>query len=247
MGFIGDKEEQGKKLLCDAGLLNYRNPHGFQVQLEGWLRFFAEIITIEDEQAITLQYTVYGGNSQSSFATVHDEEPSQMRVVGKTSIILGIPQFRLFVTGDLAFYADSLGKHSYCSYCCIYCTLNRLQWNYAGHPKGDLLTDALAHDIQMQVMISVKAVDIAKQKGISSLPQCKSLTADISLLPSLHLQIGMKNTAVLAFATFVEEEVEQKSEADLESARKVTAAEGDIDCVKLASEADALKIIMISI
>jgi hypothetical protein len=117
-----------------------------------------------------------------------------------------------------------------------------LQWNDAGHPKGELWTDALVHEIQMEVLSSVKAVDSAKRKGISSLPQYKSLTADMFLLPSLHLKIGMTNTAVSVFANFVEEEVEHKSEAELESAIKVTAVEGDIDCLKLVREADALTI-----
>jgi hypothetical protein len=40
MGFVGEKGEQGKKLLRDAGLVSFRNPHGCQVQQEGWLRFF---------------------------------------------------------------------------------------------------------------------------------------------------------------------------------------------------------------
>jgi hypothetical protein len=44
---------------------------------------------------------------------------------------------------------------SYISCWCIYCTLNRLQWNDADHPKGDLWTDELTHEIQMEVLSSV--------------------------------------------------------------------------------------------
>jgi hypothetical protein len=73
-------------------------------------------ITIEDEHAIILQYNVNGGSSQYSFTTVHDEESSQMREVGITRIMLVVPQFTLFVTGDLAFYAYSLVDHISCSF-----------------------------------------------------------------------------------------------------------------------------------
>jgi hypothetical protein len=47
---------------------------------------------------------------------------------------------------------------------------------------------------------------------------------------------------VSVFAAFVEEEVEQKSEAELESARKVADEEGDIDHVNLVHEVDGLTI-----
>jgi hypothetical protein len=120
----------------------------------------------------------------------------------------------------------------------LYC----MQWNNVGHPKGELWTDALAHEIQMEVLSSVKAVESAKRKGILSLPQYKSFIADMFLPPSLHLQNGMTNTAVLVFADFVEEEMDHKYEAELDTARKVTVAEGGIDRVKLIREADAFAI-----
>jgi hypothetical protein len=62
-----------------------------------------KLITIEEEQVVILQFTVSGGNSQSSFATIHCEESTQMRAAAKTRIVLVIPQFIFFVTGDLAF------------------------------------------------------------------------------------------------------------------------------------------------
>jgi hypothetical protein len=78
-----------------------------------------------------------------------------------------------------------------------------LQWNDADHPKGEFLTEDLAHEIHMEVLSSVNAVDSAIRKEISSLPQYKSLTSDMFLPPSFHLQSGMKNTAVAVFAIFL--------------------------------------------
>jgi hypothetical protein len=117
-----------------------------------------------------------------------------------------------------------------------------LQWNAADHPKGELWTDELAREIQMEVLSSVKSVVSAMQKGMLSLPQYKSLTAYMYLSPSFHLKIGMTNNTVAVFADFVEEEVEQKSEAELDAARKVSAVEGEIVRVKLIREADVLAI-----
>jgi hypothetical protein len=62
------------------------------------------------------------------------------------------------------------------------------------------------------------------------------------LPPSLHLQMGTTNTSVVVSAVFVEKEMDQKSEAEVEDARKVTAAEGEIDRVTLVHEAEALDI-----
>lgn len=43
-------------------------------------------------------------------------------------IILEIPQLVFLVTGDLAFYADAIGKHASTRHWCIYCTLNYKEW-----------------------------------------------------------------------------------------------------------------------
>jgi hypothetical protein len=52
-----------------------------------------KFICIEEEHAVALQYTVNGVNSQSSFATVHDEKSTHMCAVATQIIMLAIPQF----------------------------------------------------------------------------------------------------------------------------------------------------------
>jgi hypothetical protein len=46
---------------------------------------------------------------------------------------LTIPHFRLFVTGDLAYYADAIGKNGSSRHWCIWCMLQHPEW-----PHSDL-------------------------------------------------------------------------------------------------------------
>jgi len=45
-----------------------------------------------------------------------------------STMLLTIPSFSLFITGDLSFYADFLGMHSSSSYWCPWCLLSRPEW-----------------------------------------------------------------------------------------------------------------------
>jgi hypothetical protein len=83
---------------------------------------------------------VDGGQGPLSFSTFNKVATEKMKTAAKTKIVLIIPSFTLFITGDLSLYADSRGKHKSCSYWSIYCLLNRLQWQSDGHEKGDLWT-----------------------------------------------------------------------------------------------------------
>jgi hypothetical protein len=78
------------------------------------------------QKNVGIIYTVNGGEGEISFMTTCHVATMIMAIAAKTKIVLCIPKFTLFVTGDLSFYADSCGKHKSCSYWCIYCTLCRL-------------------------------------------------------------------------------------------------------------------------
>jgi hypothetical protein len=92
------------------------------------------------ENKVGLLYSVYGGQGPLSFSTINKVATKKMKTAANTKIVLIIPSVTLFVTVDLSFYADSSGKHKSCSYWCIYCLLNRLQWQSDRHENGDMWT-----------------------------------------------------------------------------------------------------------
>jgi hypothetical protein len=61
-------------------------------------------------EQVSVQYKVTGGDGAASFVTYFQEVSTLMILAEETIIALTVPYFCLFVTGDLSFYADSLGK-----------------------------------------------------------------------------------------------------------------------------------------
>ncbi len=64
--------------------------------------------------------------SGSSFTIMHCDETS---FAAGSEIILSLPPFALFITGDLSFYADVLGMPNSSSYWCPWCLLSHPEWN----------------------------------------------------------------------------------------------------------------------
>ena len=52
-------------------------------------------------------------------------------------IILDVPQFIFYVTGDLAFYADILSMHKTNHWWCGWCLLTHQDWQVHGMDKKD--------------------------------------------------------------------------------------------------------------
>jgi hypothetical protein len=75
-----------------------------------------EMVNIEKK--LGLLYIV-GGQGPLSFSTINKVATKKMKTAANTTVVLIIPGFTFFVTGDLFFYADLYGKHKSCSYCCI--------------------------------------------------------------------------------------------------------------------------------
>jgi hypothetical protein len=67
-------------------------------------------------EQVSVQYKVTGRDGAASFVTYFQEVSTLMILAEDTIIASTVPYFCLFVTGDLSFYADSLGKSKSCSY-----------------------------------------------------------------------------------------------------------------------------------
>jgi hypothetical protein len=95
-------------------------------------------------EQVSVQYKVMGGDGVASFVTYFQEVSTLMILAEDTIIALAVPYFCLFVTGDLSFYANSLGKSKSCSYWFMYCILTCLQWNDPNAERGELWTEERA-------------------------------------------------------------------------------------------------------
>jgi hypothetical protein len=111
------------------------------------------------------------------------------------------------VTGDLSFYADSLGKSKSYRYWCMYCILTRLQWNEPNAERGELWTKERARDIRLN-FLRHRTLPSAERMGITSLPHYRSITIDMYLSPLLNGRMGMINTGLDIFGNFIKIEVE---------------------------------------
>jgi hypothetical protein len=86
---------------------------------------------------------------------------------GDCSILLKIHQLVLLVTGDLAFYADAMDKHSSTRHWCIYCMLNYKEWQTNDLLKpGSGWTMQAMEEIRSQVIAEIPRKEaIAKEKA----------------------------------------------------------------------------------
>jgi hypothetical protein len=154
-------------------------------------------------------YTVDSGTGTSSFSMQHKEEIPRMTRAQTSNIVLNIPHFSMWVTGDLALYADSQGKHNLCSHCCILCLLVRKQW-LDEHDKSELWTEEKFEEIRAQLLANPN-LDLATRKGVTDIPHYRALDIFMHIGPSLHIQMGMGNTAITEFNEFIDEECEPLS------------------------------------
>jgi hypothetical protein len=164
-----------------------------------------------------------------------------MTIDAKTKIVLCIPNFTLFVTCDLSFYADSFGKHKSCSYWCIYFTLCRLQWKEEGHAKGDIWTNELAEEIRLKVLNNPN-LDPSIQKGITSLPRYLSLTKDMFAPPQFRFEMGLGNPALDEFAEFVDEEREPLTLREENTRTRMKTTIASIESIRKTRDIDEVGI-----
>jgi hypothetical protein len=66
-------------------------------------------------------------------------------------ILLTIPHFNLFITGDLAYYADVLGMPNSSSYWCPWCLLSRPEWQQSADATGEARTTAFLEEMSTAI------------------------------------------------------------------------------------------------
>jgi hypothetical protein len=67
-------------------------------------------------------------------------------------VTLRTPQLTLLVVGDLAFFADAVGKHGTCGWWCLYFQLKHPEWQTCDHTQlGKLWTDKETEEVRAMV------------------------------------------------------------------------------------------------
>jgi len=97
----------------------------------------------KDQSKCSLTYHV----SSSSFTMTQQDD----RLFPKGSeVILIKPPFKLFVTGNLSYYADVLGVPNSSSYWCTWCLLSHAEWN---QPPDTVSVEELATQFLSEVSL----------------------------------------------------------------------------------------------
>jgi len=191
-----------------------------------------------------LTYYVTGREENAfTFKNVSEETFEQ-----NSKIVCIIPSFQLFVTGDLAFYADVLGMPNSSSYWCPWCLSSRPEWQML--PSEQNSTERTA-EFQKEMYEKIlqdtaKRLNPVDKKGVSCQMQYKSLTLTNFVPPLLHLEMGMVNLVWDEFESWIDNEVEMIPAHEQEARRKVSEASQLLE-VAIAGKKEADQTINIEI
>jgi hypothetical protein len=128
------------------------------------------------------------------------------------TIMLDIPKFNVFMMGDLAFYADVLGKAKSSGYWCHLCQLSWAQWNKCANEDATKWTiDKFKKALHTK--IETKADSIM---GVKEEMHCKGISPQLFVCPPLHMEIGLVNKVWEELCLWVDQECELLSEGEIE-------------------------------
>jgi hypothetical protein len=102
------------------------------------------------------------------------------------TLVLNVP-IRVFVTGDLAFYATAAGKEGMDKAQCIWCNLKRSEWQWHGHDRGAKWT------LQELKRVASSLNNGKTENGVKSCPQLDCVELERFIFPVLHVTLGLGN------------------------------------------------------
>jgi hypothetical protein len=163
-----------------------------------------------------LRYQV--GNE--TFITTAEEELTRL-TDNDATIILDVEKFNMFVTGDLAFYADVLGKASSSGYWCHLCQLCWAQWNDCANAAEGATKWTI--DELKEVLIRVEMeTKVDSIMGVKEEMHYKEISPQLFVCPPLHMEIGLVNKLWEEFVLWVDQECELLEDEEIE-ARQMAA------------------------
>ena len=127
-------------------------------------------------------------------------------------ICLDIPQFTLYFTGDLAFYADILGKPHSSPHWCHLCDLSYKEWNDVSNlNKGNMWS---IKTMQETYNIYKQQRNNAAIKGIKNEMHFPNISPQNFVCPPLHVTIGLVNKIWNQMTEWINDDLEDIEETE---------------------------------
>ena len=170
---------------------------------------------------------VVGQDFNLSFNSLNAEQPAMCDV-----------PIRLFINGDLKFFAQILGRDGMSSSWCMWCQVHPSGW------KG-LTADGINPDELWSIASQKNYFDRIKggqlkeakhKKGIVSDPLIEFIEPSHYIFPQLHFEIGAANNVIDNLRCFIEDEIEQLSNEEKTARNSVIMADVSLEKAKEASD-----------
>jgi hypothetical protein len=161
--------------------------------------------------------------SQSGGSIIHLNMPFD-----DCEVTLRIPQLTLLVVGDLAFFADAVGKHGTCGWWCLYCQLKHPEWQTCDHTQpGKLWTDKETEEVRARV---AERDDLPPdvRMGIMGPPLFPSISQDDLVPPMLHGQMGFTNAVVTFYVNWIDDKVQKVGDGEKATRLAALGATADL-------------------
>jgi hypothetical protein len=150
---------------------------------------------INNQPAAVRRYALFGGATAA----------------GQLGTLLGASKsVRLFITGDLAFYATIQGKEHMSGTWCPYCDLQHTSWQLLGHSAGKKWTiealEAHLHKLQAGTLDKKKPKEVM---GVTATMIFDAVPLENWIVPVLHLSIGVGNGLLKQFLDWLDIRIER--------------------------------------
>ena len=189
----------------------------------------------EDDSKCRLSYFLLS-DTENGFSMKHVHKETFDKA---STVLLTIPSFSIFITGDLAFYADVLGMPSSSSYWCPWCLLSRPEWQTQPSEPPHERTATFLHDTYQAILQDEQnRLKATEKKGVSCGMHYKSLTPQDFVPPLLHMEIGMVNHAWDDFEQWIDDVVEMVPPHEQDARKEVIKAKEDLQIALSQREED---------
>jgi hypothetical protein len=204
----------------------YISRHAFDVQLE---------LDGDDVTKCHLTYAL-SSNEENGFSMKHCHKE---RFEKGSMLLLTIPSFQIFMTGDLSFYADVLGMPSSSSYWCPWCLLSRPEWQTPPSEEPEERSAMFLKETYEAILNDdAKRLKATDKKGVSCAMHYNSLTPQDFVPPLLHMEIGMVNHAWDEFEQWIDDAVEMVPPHEQDARKLVIAAREKLELAQAQREED---------
>jgi hypothetical protein len=150
-------------------------------------------------------------NGSVFFRMKNDEQDDQQLTIISSLYI------RVFVTGDLAYFAAILGKVNMAGGWCTWCGLSPREWSPTEHDKGQLWTLEAMAEVRTSIRVGITADTSANRQGCVDVPLRTCVPINSYILPILHTEIGIGNRLLKSFLDWVDLRIENVPDNEIEA------------------------------